>query len=309
MKKISKRFLGICLAGVMTLSGCSMEGPGGGNDKANKDNKDLKIGVSLSTTNNPFFVSIKKGIEEKAKDMGIDVKFVDAQNDAAKQGNDMDDLIQQQVDAIVVNPVDSAAISSSVQAANDADIPVVTLDRSSDKGKVASFVASDNIKGGEMAANFLVEKVGEKAKVAELEGIPGASATRERGKGFHNIADKKLDVIAKQSADFDRSKGLSVTENMLQGNKNIKAIFAQNDEMALGAVEACNSANRKDIIIIGFDGNDDAKKAVKEGKMAATIAQQPKVMGEKAFVAAVNAAKGKKVKKEIKVDLELIKHE
>ena len=102
----------------------------------------------------------------------------------------------------MVNPVDSAAISTSVEAANKAKIPVIALDRSADKGTIASLVASDNVKGGEMAAEYIIKKLGEGVKVAELEGIPGASATRERGEGFHKVADQKLSVVAKQSADL-----------------------------------------------------------------------------------------------------------
>lgn len=125
----------------------------------------------------------------------------------------------------MVNPVDSAAISTSVEAANKAKIPVIALDRSADKGTIASLVASDNVKGGEMAAEYIIKKLGEGVKVAELEGIPGASATRERGEGFHKVADQKLSVVAKQSADFDRTKGLTVSENMLQANPDIQAIL------------------------------------------------------------------------------------
>ncbi|MCG2963297.1 substrate-binding domain-containing protein, partial [Escherichia coli] len=139
---------------------------------------------------------------------------------------------------------------------------------------VEALVASDNVKGGQMAAEYVVKTLGENAKVAELEGVPGASATRERGSGFHNIADEQLDVVAKQSADFDRTKGLTVMENVLQGNPDIQAVFAHNDEMALGAIEAITSSG-KDIAVIGFDGNEDALKAVESGALTATVAQQP----------------------------------
>ena len=141
-----------------------------------------------------------------------------------------------------------------------------------------------------MAAEYIIQKLGEKVKVAELEGIPGASATRERGEGFHKVADQKLTVVAKQSADFDRSKGLTVAENMLQANPDIQAIFAQNDEMALGAI----------------DGTQDGLKAVEAGTMAATIAQQPELMGQQGLDAAVKVAKGEKVEAKIGVPLKLV---
>ena len=124
-----------------------------------------------------------------------------------------------------------------------------------------------------MASDYIRELVGEGANVAELEGLPGSSATRERGKGFHNVADKSLKVVAKQAADFDRAKGLSVMENILQANGDIKAVFAHNDEMALGALEALKSAGKTDVVVVGFDATEDAVKAVKDGRMVATVAQ------------------------------------
>lgn len=269
------------------------------------DGKNITIGFSVSTQNNPFFVTLRKGVEAKAKELGVNVKIVDAQNDPAKQANDVADLLQQNISVLLVNPVDSAAISTSVKAANKAKIPVICLDRSADSGEVASLVASDNVKGGEMAAEYIIKKLGEKVKVAELEGIPGASASRERGEGFHKIADAKLTVVAKQSADFDRSKGLTVAENMLQANPDIQAIFAQNDEMALGAIEAAKSAGKK-LVIVGFDGTDDGVKAVENGAMAATIAQQPDIMGQQGVEVAVKAAKGEKVDAKVSAPLKLV---
>ena len=275
MKKIWTLLVAAITVLAVLTSGC------GSSDKAAKPadgKKTTTIGFSISTLNNPFFVSVRKGVEEEAKKLGVNVKIVDAQNDPAKQANDISDLIQQKVDVLLINPVDSAAVSTSVAAANKASIPVLALDRSADKGTVASFIASDNVKGGEMAAEYIIQKLGEKVKVAELEGIPGASATRERGEGFHKVADQKLTVVAKQSADFDRSKGLTVSENMLQANPDIQAIFAQNDEMALGAIEAAKSANKK-IFIVGFDGTQDGLKAVEAGVDIIDTAMSPFALG------------------------------
>ena len=311
MKKIWTLLVAAITVLAVLTSGC------GSSDKAAKPadgKKTTTIGFSISTLNNPFFVSVRKGVEEEAKKLGVNVKIVDAQNDPAKQANDISDLIQQKVDVLLINPVDSAAVSTSVAAANKASIPVLALDRSADKGTVASFIASDNVKGGEMAAEYIIQKLGEKVKVAELEGIPGASATRERGEGFHKVADQKLTVVAKQSADFDRSKGLTVSENMLQANPDIQAIFAQNDEMALGAIEAAKSANKK-IFIVPIDlhthytsgvASMTYLKAVEAGTMAATIAQQPELMGQQGLDAAVKVAKGEKVEAKIGVPLKLI---
>ncbi|MFE4809993.1 ribose ABC transporter substrate-binding protein RbsB [Peribacillus simplex] len=306
MKKIVSIIMVLSL---MVLAACSMDSGLKDDKKEKKDSmKDVKVGVSISTLNNPFFVSLKDGIEKKAKEKGMKVTVVDAQDDTAKQISGIEDLILQKVDVLLVNPTDSAAISSAVQSANEAGIPVITIDRSSDEGDIETFIASDNVAGGEMAAEYLVKELGDKAKVVELEGVSGASATRERGKGFHNIADKQLDVLTSQTAEFDRTKGLNVMENILQGNKDIQAVFAHNDEMALGAIEAIKAAG-KDIIVVGFDGNDDALKAVESGELKATIAQQPALIGEEAVNAAEKILKGDKVDDKISVPLKLVTKE
>jgi ribose transport system substrate-binding protein len=302
---LKKLLLLILSLSVFLLGACSMEPPSWAKPSKKEEGEKVKIGLSVSTLNNPFFVSLKNGVVKEAKKQGAEVVVVDAQNDSAKQVNDVEDLLQQGVDALLINPTDSAAISTAVQSANSLGVPVVTLDRSTEKGDVASFVASDNVKGGQMAADYIVEQVGLGAKVAELEGVPGASATRERGEGFHNIADKKLDVTAKQTANFDRTKGLNVMENLLQGNPDIKAVFAHNDEMALGAIEAINSSGR-DVLVVGFDGNEDAVKAVEAGKLGATVAQQPDLIGKLAVGAASDVLAGKKVEKKIAAPLKLM---
>ncbi|MGE7765361.1 ribose ABC transporter substrate-binding protein RbsB [Peribacillus sp. NPDC096540] len=306
MKKIVSLFMVLSL---MVLAACSMDSGQKDDKKETKDSmEDVKVGVSISTLNNPFFVSLKDGIEKEAKEKGMKVTVVDAQDDTAKQISGIEDLILQKVDILLVNPTDSAAISSAVQSANEAGIPVITIDRSSDEGDIETFIASDNVAGGELAAEYLVKELGEKAKVVELEGVSGASATRERGKGFHNIADKQLEVLTSQTAEFDRTKGLNVMENILQGKKDIQAVFAHNDEMALGAIEAIKAAG-KDIIVVGFDGNDDALKAVENGDLKATIAQQPALIGKEAVNASEKVLKGEKIDEKISVPLKLVTKE
>ncbi|MEF9971718.1 MAG: substrate-binding domain-containing protein, partial [Oscillospiraceae bacterium] len=182
----------------------------------------------------------------------------------------------------------------------------IAVDRAVNGETVDCQIASDNVMGAKLAGEYLLELVGEKAKVAELEGVPGASAAVDRGKGFHLAVDGKLDVVATQTANFNREEGLTVTENILQANGDIKGIFAHNDEMALGAVEAVASA-KKDVIIIGFDATDDAKAAVEAGTMAATVAQQPDLMGATAVEVAVKLAAGEKVEASMPVEVTLIK--
>lgn len=314
MKKLLRRISLLALS-LLVLAGCSIEGEDKKTDSseevnvsseetASAETKDFTVGVSISTLNNPFFISLKEGVESKAEEEGLKVVISDAQNDSSTQSNQIEDLITQGVDLIIINPVDSTAVSPSVIAANDADIPVICVDRGSDEGEVLSFISSDNIEGGKMAGEYILENIKEGDKVAQLEGIPGASSTRERGQGFEEATKDKIDLVASQTANFDRAEGLTVMENMIQANPDIKAVFCQNDEMALGAAEALSG--KDDIIIVGFDGNEDAISAVKEGKLSATVAQKPDEMGKIAVDTAIKYLNGEEVDKEIASPLELV---
>lgn len=267
---------------------------------------DIKIGLAISTTNNPFFVDLQEGVIAAAEEIGATVQVVDAQDDASAQLNGMDDLITQGVDIILINPVDSDAVVPAIEAANEAGIPVITIDRSANGGEVVTLVASNNIEGGEMAANFIIEQLGENAKVIQLEGVPGASAANERGEGFANGAEGKLEILASQTANFNRAEGLTVMENLLQAHPDVQAVFAQNDEMALGAIEAIEAAGLEDIIVVGFDGNDDGLQAVRDGRLTATIAQQPFEMGRIAVEAAIAHLNGEEVEASVSSPLSLL---
>lgn len=264
----------------------------------------VAVGLSVSTLNNPFFVTLVDGAKAKATELGVDLTVVDAGDDAAKQVNDIDDLISKKIAVLIVNPVDSDAVAPAVKAAKAAGIKVVAVDRAVNGETVDCQIASDNVAGAKMATEYLVELVGKGAKVAELQGVPGASATVDRGKGFHEVADKDLSVVASQSANFNRTEGLNVMENILQANPDIKGVFAHNDEMALGALQAIGD---KKIVVVGFDATDDAKAAVEAGTMAATIAQKPDLMGSTAVETAVKLAKGETVEASIPVEVTLIK--
>lgn len=265
-----------------------------------------RIGLVISTQNNPFFVTLKEGAEAKAKELGHDLIVLDSQDNPAKELGNVEDLLVKGVDVLLINPTDSDAVVSSVKAANRNKIPVVTLDRAANGGDVVSHVASDNVLGGEMAGNFIVEKLGGKGKVVELEGIPGTTAARDRGTGFNKAVNGKLEVVAKQAADFDRTKGLNVMENILQAQPEIQAVFAHNDEMALGALKAIEASGR-DIFVVGFDATDDAVAAVKEGKLAATVAQKPAEIGAIGVEVADKIVKKQAVEKNVPVELELVK--
>lgn len=295
-KKITTIMISLVLCSSL-LVGCSQ----------NKHSDTKKIGLIVSTLNNPFFVDLKSGIESEAKKSGYDVVVLDSQNDPAKEVSNMEDISVRGVDVVLLNPVDSDSAIASVMVANNLNLPVITVDRASNGGKVVSHVASDNVEGGKMAAKYLVEQLGNKGNIVELEGTAGSSATRDRGSGFDNeIKNSNLNIITKQSADFDRTKGLSVMENIIQSKNDIVAVFAQNDEMALGALKALQDANMNDVLVVGFDATDDAVDSVKKGKMSATIAQQPKLIGETAVALAHRYLSGEKVESFAPVELKLI---
>lgn len=264
------------------------------------------IALAVSTLDNPFFVTLKDGAQKKADELGYKLVVLDSQNDPAKELANVEDLTVRGVKVLLINPTDSEAVVNAVKMANRNKIPVITLDRGAAAGEVVSHIASNNVAGGKMAGDFIAEKLGAGAKVIQLEGIAGTSAARERGEGFKQAIDAhKFDVLASQPADFDRTKGLNVMENLLASKGDVKAVFAQNDEMALGALRAINAANKK-VLVVGFDGTDDGVKAVQTGKMAATIAQQPDLIGALGVVTADKVLKGEKVDAKIPVDLKVI---
>jgi ribose transport system substrate-binding protein len=260
----------------------------------------------VSTLNNPFFVTMKEGAEAKAKELGYELVVLDSQNDPAKELSNVEDLTVRKVNAILINPTDSEAVGNAIRLANKANIPVLTLDRGAAQGEVKAHIASDNVAGGKLAGDFITEKLGAGTKVIQLEGIAGTSAARDRGEGFAlAVAANKLQVLASQPADFDRTKGLNVMENLLAAHPTVQAVFAQNDEMALGAIRAVQAAG-KEVMIVGFDGTDDGKAAVAKGKLAATVAQQPALIGAIGVETADKVLKGQPVEKSIPVPLQIV---
>ncbi len=302
MKKIVSMAIMLCM--MFCLAGCNaitIDGEWEAAESAGNGS----IGLSVSTLNNPFFVSLAEGAEEAAEKAGVKLAVADAGDDSAKQQNDIEDLISRNVSVLIVNPVDSDAVAPAVQNAVSLGIKVISVDRVVNGVDVDCQIASDNVAGAKVATEYLIEQIGEGAKVAELQGVPGASATIDRGAGFHEAADEVLDVAASQSANFERAEGMSVMENILQSEPELKGVFAHNDEMALGALQAI-AASKKDIKVVGFDATDDAVNEVKAGKMTATVAQKPELMGETAIQTAIKLIAGEEVEKSLPVEVELV---
>lgn len=270
--------------------------------------KQFVIGVSLSDLS-PFFTTLKEAAEETGSQSGATILVENAANDMAQQESHIQAFIDQKVDAILINPVDNNAVVSAIQSATDAGIPIFTVDRSANTDLVVAHIASDNEAGGEMAGSYLAEILGREGNVVELEGIPGTSAAADRGRGFNAVIANypQLQVIVRQNADFDQATAKELFAQILAEHDEIDGVFAHNDEMILGAIEAAQEAGRdKDIIFMGFDAIQPAVEAVEAGALQATIAQQSAEMGHLSIEAILKYLNGTPVADFIAVDLALI---
>jgi len=285
-----------------SLTACNRDS--GGNNAAG-DSANKSITFALSTQANSFMVKMREGAQKKADELGLTINFQDASDDSATQANQLANAAATGAGAVIVNPTDSDAMAPAVKQLTDAKIPVVAVDRAVNNAEVSSYIASDNVGGGKQAAKALSEAIHGEGEILVLQGKTGSSASRERGQGFdEGLKDSpNIKVVAKQTAEFERVKGLDVTTNLLQAHPNVKAIFAENDEMALGAIEALGDKAGKDVIVVGFDGVEDALKAIKEGTMYASIAQQPADMAAPTGGGGFNAPSGEAATKEMQVDV------
>jgi ribose transport system substrate-binding protein len=272
-----------------------------------------KIGLALSTLSNPFFVSVRDGAQKATTAAGAQLVVADAADDNAKQADELSNFITQKLDVIVVNPTDSDAVVSSVKKANDAKIPIIAVDRGANGGTVDSLIASNNVQAGKLGAEQLVKAVPQDAKVGMLVGVPGASAARDRGQGFKDalgdksVNTKNITLVVEQVANFKRDEALNVMQNMLTAHSDLAGVYAQNDDMALGAVQAVKAKSLTGkVAIVGTDGIADAISAIKAGDMYATVAQQPDTMGQLAVENAVKLIQGQTIPKTIDVPLKVV---
>lgn len=281
MKKLL--LAGVALAAMTSMMGSAqaafalvMKGPGAGN---------------------PFWAAVEQGAKDKGAELGVEVIVVapPAETDVQAQVTQVEDLIAQKVEGIALAPTDPGALAPVVDAAKAAGIPVVFVDTlGSNEG--VTFIGTNNEVGAALAAQFMCENLPEGSEVAILQGVMAHSTAQFRANGAKSgLEGCGLKVVAEQTAEWDRAKGLSVTENILAGNPNIKGIFASNDNMALGAVEALKAAAKTDVMVVGFDANPDAAAAVIAGDMAATVAQAPANMGGFGIQALVDLKAGKTI--------------
>jgi ribose transport system substrate-binding protein len=280
-----------------------------------------RVAFVLKTLNSPFFIDMQKGAEEAAKRLNVDlvVQAAEREVDVERQMQIVENLIQSRTGALALTPSGSREVVPAIAKANAANIPVVIVDTrldpkaSSDAGvKIASFVGSDNYRGGQIIGDYLVKASGGRATVAVLEGIPGHETGDSRIRGFRDAikASPDIKIIASQTANWEREQGFTVFQNMLQAHPDIDTVFACNDMMALGAIEAIAGAGRTGKIrVLGFDAVDDARRALMAGTMEATVAQYPDEMGRVAVETAVKVLRGEPVQSDVVVRIGLVTKE
>lgn len=293
------------IAAVTAVAALIVVGTSACNRESGGEAASPKIVMALSTLNNPFFVELRDGALAEAKASGVQLDIVDAQNDSATQANQLATASAGSTKAVIVNPVDSDAASSSVGALLKSGLPVVAVDRGVNDAEITSLVASDNVAGGKQAADELAKAIGEKGDIIVLQGVSGTSASRDRGAGFEEgiAAYPNIKVVAKQTANFDRAAALDVTTNLLQAHAGVVGVFAENDEMALGAIQSLGAKAGADVMVVGFDGTSDGLSAIEAGTLTATIAQQPAELGKLAVQLAVKAINGDKVESTVPVEV------
>lgn len=296
------------IAGIMTaamMTGVLALGASASAEDAEK----LTIGFSNWSRSFEFYVDMEAGMQEKADELGVEVVMQDANGDLTEQTKQLENFISRGVDGIIICPIDSEASGSEVMMVNDAGIPIATVDIAcTGGGEIATHVASDNYLGGQLAAEYIGEALGGIGTVAVISN-PTITTLIERETGFTDTIEEKypdIEIVSNQSGESTREKGLEVAENMLEKYPDLGGIFAANDMMGLGAVQAIQ-AKGADTIVVGFDATEEACNAMKEdGPMKASIAQQPELLGASVLEALVNQINGEETEEEIMVEVKTI---
>jgi ABC-type sugar transport system substrate-binding protein len=267
---------------------------------------DALVGFSQMENNNPWRIAETDSMRAEAEARGVDLIVTDAQGSTSTQVADVEDMIAQGIDILIIAPREFEGLAPALEAANSADVPVFLVDREA-KGEVCedyiTFMGSNFIEQGERAGEWLIEATDGEAQVVELEGTTGASVTNDRAEGFRNAIEGEdgIEIIASQSGDFARAGGQEVMEQLLQSNPEVTAVYAHNDEMALGAIQALKDAGRtpgEDVTVVSVDGTRDALQAIIDGEMGATVESNPR-FGSLAFATIEKFLAGEAIPKNI----------
>ncbi len=266
------------------------------------EEKKPTLGLAVANLQADFFNQIKQSVEREAKARGIKVYTVDARGDSATQVNQIQDLITRQVDALIYIPAGATAASVPVKAAKAAGIKVVNVDRNAEDEPGDTFIATDSVAAARELGEYVAEKTGGKGSIAIIQGQLGTTPEIDRNKGFNEAIEKypDLKVVAKQpSTKWMQDEGFAIAQDMLQRDPNITVFFGRADALAMGAAQAVKVANLDhDVMIVGFDGDVAGLKAVKAGKLDATMTQKTQYMGKLAVESALDLIAGKEVPKE-----------
>jgi inositol transport system substrate-binding protein len=279
-------------------------------DKSGK----IVIGAALPDFDDKWLSYLQDGMKEYAKTQkDVEVIYVDAMNDANKQLSQVENFVQQKVDAIVLIPVDTVSAPQMVEKANQANIPIVVVNRIFDGvDKATAYVGSESIKAGIMQMEEVAKILGGKGNIAIINGPMGQEAQIKRTEGNKQVIKKYpgMKVVLEGTAEWDRAKGMALMENWLQSGKKIDAVVSNNDEMAIGAIMALEAAGKlNDVVVAGVDATPDALEYVKQGKLKATVYQNAKGQGQAGLETAIKAAKGEKVEKYNWIPYELVTKE
>lgn len=265
------------------VTACTQPQTGASNSTATTSGPSKKIGVTLLTREHQFYKDLEAGLKDEASKRGYEVIIQSGDMDLAKQQAQIENFIVQKVAAIVVCPADTKGIAPAIEKANAANIPVFTADIAANGGKVVSHIASDNLQGGAMAAKYIAGLLKDGGEVGVI-GQPEVQSTIDREKGFREEIAKyaNIKVVGTLNGGGVRDRANKATDDMLQGNPNLKAIFAINDDSALGALASAETRGVKDLIIVGYDATPEAVAKIRSGSMLrADVAQDPKLIGSK----------------------------
>ncbi|WP_345242925.1 sugar ABC transporter substrate-binding protein [Nibrella saemangeumensis] len=278
----------------------------------NSEGKKLVVGATMLSMQNEFIVNVADEMEKKANESNVELIVVDAERSPLKQVEQVESFIAQKVDAIILNPCEVEASSPAVTKAMAAKIPIINVN-SATSAKPTAFVGSDDVESGRIAMKYIAEKLGGKGNVVMMHGLMGQAAQIQREQGAQEILKQypNMKLLAHQTAGWDRAKGMALMENWIQSYGNqINAVFAQNDEMGMGAVKALTDAGLKNkVIVVSIDAIPDALQAVKKGTLDATVFQNAQQQGSKAIETAIRIAKGESYEKETLIPFQLVTKE
>jgi len=239
---------------------------------------EVTLGVSLASDANPFYIAMRKGIEQRVQELGWKVRFVTANEDPAAQINGVQDLVTQQVDGILISAIDSIASNPAYRAAAQADIPIISVARGVNTPHQTMFVAMDERQVGRDIGDWAAKAIGRQGEIALMPGPPGSAVYRNMVDGFLEALSDYPDVqvVFRKEAALQREEGLRIMQDILIGHPDVKLVYAGNDEIALGAVQAIAAAGRKgQILVTGMNGIPPAIAAVRRGDLALTVELNP----------------------------------